>query len=253
MKPNFFIVGAPRCGTTALSEYLGAHPDIFISTPKEPHYFAKDLGEKCRFSQTLEDYLSLFRDVNESYIALGEASVFYLYSSVALQEIKNFNPDAKLIAMIRNPVDLVYSLHAQWLYIKAEDQLNFENAWRLQASRRQGQNIPTDCSRCPEVLQYAEIAKLGSQIKKLLKVFPRSQVLVIRLDELASSPQKTYEKVLEFLNVTSDNRNSFHVSNNRKYTKFESTDDKLRNEIKNSFQEEIEKLSKLLNTDFSNW
>ncbi|MGB3639413.1 MAG: sulfotransferase [Rivularia sp. (in: cyanobacteria)] len=75
MKPNFFIVGAPRCGTTALSEYLRSHPNIYVSQPKEPHYFAADL-DNCRFTKTLEEYLSLFKFADSSHMAIGEASVF---------------------------------------------------------------------------------------------------------------------------------------------------------------------------------
>ena len=107
--PNFFIVGAPKCGTTALCEYLKYHPNVFMSTPKEPHYFAEDF-ERYRHVKTEDKYLALFGDCNDRHLMIGEASVFYLRSTRAVSLIRDFNPDAKIIVMLRNPVDMVYSL-----------------------------------------------------------------------------------------------------------------------------------------------
>jgi len=101
MKPNFFIVGAPKCGTTSMTEYLKQHPDIFIPEEKEPHYFGSDL-EYPRITKTEAQYLRLFSEAQDER-RLGEASVWYLFSQRAAQEIYEFNPLSRIIIMLRTP------------------------------------------------------------------------------------------------------------------------------------------------------
>jgi hypothetical protein len=214
VKPNFFIIGAPKCGTTALSEYLKSHPNIYISEPKEPHYFTFDF-EQYRVTKTLEEYLELFSDSTTEHIAIGEGSVFYLYSSVALKKIYEFDPHGKIIVMLRNPVDLVYSFHSQLLYSADESEKNFEKAWRLQDVRRHGKKIPRQC-REPAFLQYAAIGKLGEQIERLFTVFPREQVEIIWFEDFVRSTKQVYDRVLGFLEVSSDNRTDFIRINENK-------------------------------------
>ncbi len=125
VTPNFFIVGAPKCGTTALYEYLRPHPSIFMPRHKEPHYFASDLGT-YPFIKTLDDYRRLFDGAGPQHLRVGEASVYYLRSTTAIANIRAFNPDAKLIAMFRNPVEMVHSLHSQLLYVAEENESDFE-------------------------------------------------------------------------------------------------------------------------------
>ena len=225
-KPNFFIAGAPKCGTTALSEYLKMHPNIFISTPKEPHYFAKDITPySC--CATLEEYLNIFKDVQDQQSAIGEASVLYLYSNVALKNIFQFNPDAKIIVMLRHPVDYIYSYYNQLLINGYEDIEDFEMAWRLQDKRRDGYNLPKTC-RVPKLLYYEEIGKLGEQVEKLLEIFPEKQVNFILLEDMKKNAKKVYKEVLDFLEVVDDHRSDFPIINeNTMYTN--KTIGKLRN------------------------
>lgn len=295
-KPNFFIIGAPKCGTTALSDYLKNHPYIFMSNPKEPDYFAEDFN-RTEF-KTLEQYLQLFAAKKKQHLAVGEASVHYLCSQVALGNIYQFNPQAKLIAMLRNPVDLVYSYHAQLLYNTGEDEADFAQAWKLQSARKTGKFIPKNC-RNPQVLQYRMIGQLGSQVEKLFNIFPSQQIKIILFDEFELAPQKTYEEVLSFLNIPSDNRRyfprintnkthknawlgsftertpqsilqvkqvvqntfgveSFGVMNKIRQLNIDNQERKplsgeFRLELINEFQQEIEKLSQLINQDLSHW
>jgi len=216
-KPNFFIVGAPKCGTTALSEYLRDHPNIFISIPKEPHFFANDLPGR-QFVCSLDKYIRLFDNANNNHIAIGEASVWYLYSDVALLNIKHFNSKAKIIVMLRNPVNLVYSFHSQSLYNKSEDQRNFKAAWDLVCERKQGKHIPKYCSDI-KLLYYNEIAKLGSQLERLYNIFPAEQVKTIFYEDFSKNTQKVYEEVLQFLDVPSDSRTYFPKVNQNKQHK----------------------------------
>jgi sulfotransferase family protein len=216
-KPNFFIVGAPKCGTTALYEYLRPHPNIYMSPVKEPHFFAKDLGTYPRI-KTQEDYDKLFVDSTPRHLRVGEASVYYLRSTVAISNIHQFNPDAKIIAMFRNPVEMVYSFHSQLLYVAEENVVDFETAWRLQERRARGLDIPPR-SRGAFLLQYAEFARFGSQAERLLSTFPREQVKLILYDDFTASPQQVYDEVIAFLDLPHDNRTEFPRINENKKAK----------------------------------
>ena len=215
MRPNFFMVGAPKCGTTALSEYLRTHPNIYISPLKEPFYFADDFPA-YREAKTEQEYLKkFFADVLPQHKVVGEASALYLYSSVALTNLYRFDPNAKIIVMLRNPVDVVYSYHSQLLYDGDENEPDFERAWRLQEFRKKDKNISVFC-REPRLLQYAEFAKLGEQIERLLNIFPSENIHIIWFEEFANSTSSVYEKVLGFLEVPSDNRTEFERVNANK-------------------------------------
>ncbi len=213
-KPNFFIAGAPKAGTTALYEYLRHHPNIFMPKEKEPNYFSKDFPDYPSIKDE-KDYLKLFKKCSNAHIAIGEASVFYLYSKVALQKIKIFNPNARIIAMLRNPVDLAHAMHSQALYNYNEDEPNFEKAWELQAVRKNKDSLPKGC-RAFQILQYKNLASLGYQVERLLKIFPREQIKIIFFEDFIKNPKSTYEDVLKFLNVPSDGRIHFPKINESK-------------------------------------
>jgi hypothetical protein len=207
-------VGAPKCGTTALYEYLRPHPNIFMPTIKEPHFFAQDLGSYPRI-KTLEDYLSLFADCTEDHVRVGEASVYYLRSTTAIANIHRFNPDARIIAMFRNPVDMVYALHSQLLYVGEEVVGDFETAWHLQQRRSQGFDLPPG-SRGSFLLQYEQFGRFGTQVQRLLSSFPADQVKLILYDDLSADAQKVYDEVIAFLAIPHDGRSSFPRINESK-------------------------------------
>lgn len=213
-RPSFFIVGAPKCGTTALYEYLRPHPSIFMPEIKEPHFFAKDLGTYPRI-KTLDDYLALFAGIADECLQAGEASVYYLRSSVAIPNIREFNPAAKLIAMFRNPVDMVYSLHSQLLHVSEETVADFATAWRLQERRARGLDLPPGI-RSPLLVQYYQVGQFGTQAERLLACFPREQVKLILYDDFAASPQQVYDEVIAFLGIPHDRRADFPRINENK-------------------------------------
>ena len=134
-KPNFFIVGAPKCGTTALHEYLQHHPDAYLPYYKEPHYFGADLVGS-RFLQfrnkPKRKYLKLFRDVRGE-ARIGESSPWYLASNAAAAEIHRYDPEAKIIIMLRNPIDMMYSMWSQFRYSGNEQIEFFEEALAAEA------------------------------------------------------------------------------------------------------------------------
>ena len=208
-KPNFFIAGAPRCGTTALYKYLRGHPNIFLPSLKEPHFFAADMRERRSFyTWTTGEYFALFHEVTDNHLAIGEASVFYLYSSKAFQEIYRFNHAAKIIVMLRNPVDLLASLHSQMVYGATERRIDFEKAWR--------ENDLPDGRPCPTIETYRQAGKLGACVERLYSIFPKHQVKIVLLEDFQNSPKEVYEKILRFLGVPSDHRNYFPKINKNK-------------------------------------
>ena len=215
MKPNFFIVGAPKCGTTAWVEYLRSHPGIFISHAKEPHHFSRDFP-KWNFVPRLEDYLALFQDSGDAQ-AVGEGSVRYLYSKAAAREIHAFNPDARILIFLRDQQDFLPSLHHQQLYNGDENMEDFEKAWRL-SGQRPACTIASGC-REPSFLDYAAMGRFYEQVERYFAVFQPKQIRLIAFQDWVGDPRKTYCEILEFLGLEDDGRSSFPRINEAKYHK----------------------------------
>lgn len=211
--PMFFMVGAPKCGTTALAEYLRVHPNVFITRPKEPRYFARhlqiDLDSAPAYTKSLKSYLKIYEGVDPRiHRVAGEASTSYLRSPESLKEIRSFNPDARIVVMLRNPVDLAYSWHGQKLLEGQEIVADFVQAWNLQEERAHGKRIPRSL-RTLDALQYAKVASVGSQLEELLRIFSRDRVFVGFYDDLAEDPLSLYQSLLEFLEVPYEGRVEF--------------------------------------------
>lgn len=214
--PNFFLIGAPKSGTTALSEYLRRHPDILFSTPKEPHFFSTDFSN--RHPRTMDEYLACFsHHRNES--AIGEGSALYLYSRDAVRNILKHVPDAKFIALLRDPVSAVQSFHWQLLYSHEEDLRDFREAWLAQAERADGLRIPKG-TIIEEALQYSEVFKYGAQLDRLFRVVEKSRVKIFLYDDFKSDPKATYLEVLEFLNLETIDLENYEVINKSKRMRF---------------------------------
>jgi Sulfotransferase domain len=208
-QPDFFIVGAPKCGTTALYTYLAGHPDIGMSRHKEPLFFASERGRQ-RGSVTLAHYLSMF-DHATGKSRIGEASTGYLASQRAPREILAFNRNAQIIVMVRNPVDVLHSLHSQRIFGGSEHILDFELAMKTGATRY-WKHGPF---RREAVLglDYRETTRFSEHIRRYIKVFGRERVHVIVFDDFARAPGVEYEKVLSFLGLPWDGRHQFGIVN----------------------------------------
>ena len=220
-KPNFFIVGAPKCGTTSLHEYLQRHPDIFMPFYKEPHFFGSDL-EGSRFRQFRDRprrYLKLFRDARAE-TRIGESSPWYLVSQRAPDEIHAYNPEAKIIIMLRNPVDMLYSMWSQFRYSGNEQLETFEEALAAEPERRQGQRIRR-AAHCVTGLYYRDMARFSQQIDRYFQRFGRDNVKVIIFDDFAANTAAVYRDVLEFLGVDSRFQTTFDIVNPNKEVRLE--------------------------------
>lgn len=214
-QPNFLIFGAPKCGTTALSEYLRSNPSVYMSSPKELHYFCDDLQIPGRI-ETRDHYLRCFADTGERQIAIGEASPLYLLSETAARNAHAHVPDARIIVMLRSTPEYLYSYYSHLLYLGDENLPDFEAAWQAQADRQSGRvSYPRGC-REPKRLDYVWAGRLGMHVERLLKYFPRSQVKFVFLEELQNDPRQTYVEILQFICAKDDGKSSFPAINQNK-------------------------------------
>ncbi|PJF25399.1 MAG: hypothetical protein CUN53_13000, partial [Phototrophicales bacterium] len=211
MHPDFFIVGAPKAGTTSLFDYLADHPLVIGTTPKETHFFADDLpGLQMR--KFRDNYLSAFSAQKPTAQHGLDGSTNYLRSETAIANIRRYNPDARLIAILRHPVDTVYAFHSTLYFNQAENIGDFERAWRLQEARRAGNDIPRLC-REPKQLQYRDYGMFSAQIERLLTHFPREQVRIYLFEDFTRDPAAVYADVMAFLGLPHDGRTAFDARN----------------------------------------
>ncbi len=210
--PNFFMIGFPKCGTTAMAAYLATNPQVYFSPIKEPFFWNTDFPSLQRINglTTLEKYLCLFKDAGPQHLAVGEGCATYIYSSVAVPQILNFNPSARILVMLRNPVPWVQSYHHEQLFAFREDVTDFEVAWNLQTSRAQGKNLPdTPIQTVPKFLQYREMGSFASHLEPVIRTVPPDQLKIIILEEFIADPRKAYVEICQFLGVEDDGRTDF--------------------------------------------
>lgn len=213
-RPNFFIVGAAKCGTTSMLRYLGQHPDISMPQRREPIFFGADLASHRKRTDNLEEYLEIFADAGSEKI-VGEKSVWYLYSRTAAEEIKHFDSNAKILIMLRNPVEMVHSLHHQFLSTGNEDVGSFDEALALVDERASGRSLPKS-AHFPEGLLYTRVPLYCEQVERYLRIFGKEQVQVVSFDEFARNTSETYARTLEFLGVEQGFAPQFVVYNKKK-------------------------------------
>ena len=197
-RPDFLIVGAPRCGTTALYDYLQQHPGVFMPYRKEPHFFGDDIPQRQPFLD-LAGYRALFAPSRDDQRA-GEATVWYLYSDSAAAQISAFNPEARIIIMLRRPVDMMYSLHGLFLFTTWEDIVDFDEAVAAEPDRRQGRRLPRN-TWWPQALQYTWLADYAPHVARYRSLFGDGRVKVIVYDDFRADPLAMTRSVLEFLDL----------------------------------------------------
>ncbi len=212
--PDFYLVGAPKCGTTALYDFLRQHPEIFLPQAKELLFFASDLSYPTWLSE--EEFLTNFSGRRDER-RIGTAHTAYLQSTRAATEIKARRPDADIIIMLRSPVEMLHSWHSELLYETIEDIEDFEAALEAEPDRRRGRRIPRNAlNSYVESLFYSEVAAFCEQVKRYLKAFGRAHVWVILHDDLRADPAGTYRSTLEFLSVDPTYEPEFAVLNANK-------------------------------------
>lgn len=274
-RPNFFVVGAPKSGTTALFEYLERHPDVFVPIEKEPHYFAPDRFEHTGRTYSEAEYLAMFAGARDQK-RVGEASTLYLSSEVAPAAIHAFDPRAKIVACVRNPLETVWGLHLQTVY--------------------NGRFVVGDPTLPLAAARYEFIGRYATQLERWFARFGREGVHVVVFDDFKRDARREYARVLEFLELGAEHVPELPVVNEYKELRLRSLKtladraprpvsalvralprpiyrglmrrverlysrpakrpampDELREHLRASLRPEIERLSALLERDLSAW
>jgi hypothetical protein len=196
--PNFFIVGAQKAGTTSLYHYLDQHPQVYMSPTKEPHFFEgmhSDFrwpGRRVAPVTDLGDYVALFEGVTDEK-AIGEASASYLYSPKAPALIKRSTPDAKIIAVLRNPVERAYSNFLHLMQVGREPLASFAEALQAEEGRTQDKWGPT--------WYYKQKGFYHDQVKRYFDTFGRDQAKIWLYEDLRDDPAGMMRDVFGFLGV----------------------------------------------------
>ena len=201
--PDFLIAGVPKAGTTALHAALSPHPQLHLSAVKEPKFFLSDGPPPARGGpgdlQTYQehvwrrdDYEALF-DFAPPGARLGEATPFYLYDLAAHDRIRTLVSHARLVVLLRDPVDRA---HSNWTHLwnaGLEPEADFLTACRAEEQRR--------ADGWADFWHYINLGRYGQQVRHLFEVFPRDQVLLLRYRELKDAPAATLDRVCDFLGV----------------------------------------------------
>jgi hypothetical protein len=196
--PNFFIVGAPRAGTTSLYTYLSGHPDIYMPLRKEPNFFCRSHVDVTRGQRPLrpivtgeENYLSLFKDASPEAL-IGEASPFYLYDEDAPRRIKEKNRQARIIIILREPIDRAYSHYLQTERRGYVDKPFHEALLEDYHCSLKGVDVAH---------LYVELGLYYQQVRRYLNTFGDGQVRVFLYDDLASDTYGVVKEICHFLGV----------------------------------------------------
>jgi len=231
--PNFVVAGTVKAGTTSLYNYLKQHPEVYMSPIKEPHHFAtdmqvanfgpvyssmvktdisselsgnlSDIRMNAAIVQDLRDYQQLYRDVKNEK-AIGEASTSYMYSATAAREIFNYNPKAKVIMSLRNPLQRAYSHYL----------MNYKSGYVKGSFQEE---LLNDIQREPKgwgiSRLYMEHGFYASQIQRYFDVFPKEQILILLFDEIKKDPDEVMRRVYNFLGVDSSFQPATNVVHNK--------------------------------------
>ncbi|MCS6959003.1 MAG: sulfotransferase domain-containing protein [Pseudanabaenaceae cyanobacterium SKYGB_i_bin29] len=244
-KVNFLIVGTQKGGTTALAKFLSQHPDICLAPVKEVHFFDYDR----HYHLGIDYYHSFFPNYRGQKL-IGEATPIYMYLPHIAPRIAEYNPQMKLIVLLRNPIDRAYS-HYQMELQRQWEILPFAVAIALEPLRLSlPQNLDAE-KTAKRVCSYCHRGFYTAQLRNLYRYFPREQVLVLLQEDLANDHSSTLEKVYAFLGVESPPQlpppDRVLVGNYQPLSPW------LRQILKQYFRREIENLQRLLDRDLSHW
>ncbi len=199
--PDFFIVGHPKSGTSAMYRMLRERSQIYMPY-KEPSYFVPEIGRPRSYAGGLEDYRALYAAA-EPQQRVGEATTSYLWSRDAARRIADVQPSARIIAILREPASFLRSLHLQFIKSNIETEPDLRKALELEGLRREGKALPRHSAR-PQALLYSEHLRYAEQLRRYHAVFPPEQVLVLIYEEFRADNVGTMREVLRFLTIDDD-------------------------------------------------
>ena len=200
-----FVVGAPRCGTTSLANFLKPHPDIRFPILKEPHYFAQHdlraLSDAELRSEVEREYLARFfpHSSGDAHVA-ADCSVSYLYAPEQLEPAIRIWPESRFIVTLRDPMEMIPSLHQRLVSLGDESLTKFEDAWAAVPDRASGRRIPSSCVE-PRWLRYDQAGRYATYVERLFAAVGRERCTVLLFDDLAADPRELYRRLMDFLDL----------------------------------------------------
>ena len=208
--PDFFVVGHGKSGTTALWDMLRQHPQLYLPYNKEPWFLAEEMRPLAALRPegtgstpgTVEEYLALFAEATPDQRA-GEASSLYLWSRTAAAEIAAMQPDARIVAVLREPASFLRSLHLQFVQVYVEPEKDLRKALALEDDRRRGRHLPSR-PYWPDATLYSEHVRYVEQLRRYHERFAPEQVLVLIYDDFRRDNEATVRRVWRFLEVDED-------------------------------------------------
>lgn len=205
-QPSFAcVVGAPRCGTTSLARFIEDHPQVCFSRVKEPHFFVQhDLTQAvgAELNQFVEtEYLGrYFPPRPDACQLIAEGSVSYLYAPHRMETVLRLWPDARFVIALRDPMEMLPSLHRRLLFNGDETVDDFATAWALTGERKQGRSIPRTCID-PRALHYDVLARLGTHVGRFFRMVGSERCFVVLLEDLIADPEDIYRRLMRFLGL----------------------------------------------------
>lgn len=212
-RPNLFLIGAPKSGTTSMTHYLAQLPSVFFPR-KELHYFAT--SHRARAVTSVDTYMDLFRNSGWHHKWKLDSSTLYMYFRESIANIISFNRDAHFIAIIRDPLTMIPSWFEQQRKSQAirENAPTLEQAWEMLQDRKAGRHLPPGCLE-PRLLYYDEIARYGDQLANILSHVPRSQLKIVFFDDILRDSRRVFSSICNFLHVECPENISFDKLNYR--------------------------------------
>ena len=240
---GFLGCGAQKSGTTALDNYLRQHSKICLPERKEIHYF--DIEYNFRFRNMDYTKYHSFFDIEPKHQIAGEVTPAYMYWDSSLQRIWEYNPNIKIIILLRNPIQRAYS---HWNMIRSK---NIETLSFIDAIKREKERGRTALPFQTKDFSYLDRGLYSNQIRRIYRYFPKEQVLICKSSELDQDPVNTMNKIFSFLNVnplTIQPEINIHQGT---YTQQMTSDEKAF--LVDFYTNEIHVLEKLLDWDCSEW
>ena len=195
--PDFLVVGAPKCGTTALHRYLLEQPGVFVPELKEPNHFSTDVSTRRRLDRGA--YLELFAGAPRDEPA-GEVSVWNLYSQRAARAVHELCGPIPVVALLRNPLEAIPALHAQFLF-NGDEPLALAEALAAEPARMRGEARPAGSWVGPECLCYREVYRYSEQLRRYFEVLGRERVHSVLFDDFVADPAVAFAGILEATGV----------------------------------------------------
>lgn len=252
MLPDFLIVGYHKAGTTSLYDYLTQYKNIGSAYRKEVNYFSFSYWRGLDWYKTnFPTFKTKKKIENETKIKFltGEASPYYIFSPLSLERIHKDLPNIKIIVLLRNPIDRAYSHYMHKKRLSWEPANSFEEAIKEDEERFEimkdkfMKDELHEYDQSTYAVPYLSIGKYHIHIKKLMKIISAEQILILKSTELSQMPEKTMEKVLNFLKISTNEKIDFKKSNVGKYDKM---NNKTREKLIEYYKPHNKELEKIL-------